>query len=166
MSEQKQKEQERTQIFTEYLRKAGRRITPERFMVLDSVYSCPRHFTAEDVAANLAGNNCHIALATVYGTLQLMAEAGILTTLTLPGQPMRYELSATAHLHLVCTECGRVKDLRDRALMRAVDEKRYAAFTPLRSEITVYGICSTCSRQSKKNQITSTYNKPSSATKQ
>ena len=164
MNEQMPKDNEHARIFMDYLRQARKRVTPERFMVLDSVYLCPRHFTADEVAARMDDSKCHIALATIYGTLQLMVEAGILTTLALPCQPLRYELAATTHMHLVCTCCGHVKDLRDRALMRAVSQKRYAAFTAERCDVTVYGICSTCRRQNKKNQITSTNNKLSTPT--
>ncbi|MDE6120292.1 MAG: transcriptional repressor, partial [Muribaculaceae bacterium] len=77
MTGDKSKAPSPTQIFTEYLRRTRRRRTPERYMVLECAETCQGHFTAEELCVRLEEASRHVARATVYSTLQLLEECGI-----------------------------------------------------------------------------------------
>lgn len=142
------------QVFADFLSGNGRRHTPERSMVLAAVQGMKGHFNADDVAAELQARGDRVALATVYATVPLLAEAGILQRHVF-GERTLYEYSQKPHSHAVCTCCGRVRDLRLPVLEQQTRTLRIPRFTPTKAAITVYGLCAKCNhsgrRKSSKN---------------
>ncbi|MBD5218807.1 MAG: transcriptional repressor [Bacteroidales bacterium] len=156
MTGEKSKTASSTQTFTEYLRSTRRRCTPERLMILSCAEGCGRHFTAEELSRSLEESGHHVATGTVYSTLELLVECGLAVRHRFAEQGNRYELTPSAgHLHLVCTHCGRIKDVRDATLAGLLKARRYTAFTPTGFALTVYGVCSACSRREKKEKSNS-----------
>lgn len=150
MTGEKTKTPTSEQTFAEYLRSTRRRCTPERLMILECAESCGRHFTAEDLSRRLEESGRHVATGTVYSTLELLVECGLIVRHRFSDQGNLYELTpSTNHHHLVCTRCGRIKDARDSELIELLKAKRYSAFTPVSFALTVYGVCSACVRREK-----------------
>lgn len=139
------------QILSEYLRRMHRRCTPERYMVLASAESLAGHFTVEELCERLSADNRRVATATVYSSLQLLAECGLVRRLRLDDGVMRYEVEPGNHHHLICTRCGKIKDVRDSSLDDYLRGRRYSAFTPSQFSLSVYGICSACMRKARKS---------------
>lgn len=135
---------------TAYLNAKGRRCTPERFMILKACLGIDGHFCADDMCRILERASIHVAPATVYSTLPLLAEAGILRTLHLKDLPAMYETDLTPHYHCVCTACGRIKNMRDTVIQRLIRNKHYRGFTPEDYELAVYGLCGACARNDEK----------------
>lgn len=122
-------------------------------MVLEDALAVSGHFTAEELAKRMLDGGRRVALATVYSSLQLMVECGILHVLRLESGPVRYEAAQSGHLHLVCTSCGKIKDMRDATIAAdLLRGSRYAAFSPHHFEVSVYGICSSCVRKARRNK--------------
>lgn len=138
-----------SQQLGEYLERTHRRRTPERFMILSAAESLKRHFSVEQLCDVLAAEDTRIARATVYNTVAMLVDAGILTGRSFDGAATVYEFESEPHHHLVCTRCGRVKEIRDRSLDEYLRTRRYSAFTPSQSTLTVYGVCSTCARRAR-----------------
>lgn len=139
------------QALSEYLQRTHRRSTTERYMVLASVENMSGHFTVEELCTRLAADGRRVATATVYSTLQLLAECGLVRRLRFDDGAMRYELAPANHHHLVCLRCGKIKDVRDADLEALLQEKRYGSFTPAHFALSVYGVCSACARRKRQS---------------
>ncbi len=136
--------------FAEYMRQAGRRCTPERFLVLSAAESLQGHFTARVVADVLQRNSTHVSMATVYSTMQMLVDCGMLRKLYIDNAATVYEMSMACHKHLVCTKCGKIKKLKDPEFDEMLRKRRFSAFTPAYATVSVYGVCSTCARKTRK----------------
>lgn len=149
MNTEKVKTADSNRIFADFLTRTQRRHTPERGMVLEAVLNMKGHFGADDVCAAVEAGGEHIAQATVYSTVGLLTEAGILVRHIFGGKTL-YEAAPARHSHTVCTQCGRVRDLRLPVLEQQARTTRIARFTPGYAAITVFGLCSACAKKSKK----------------
>ena len=146
MIAERHKSDEMRQVFDEYLQATHRRRTQERFMVLDCAAAINGHFTADDIMARLTAGNKPVAMGTVYSTLQLLADCGLVSHLRPADGATLYECTGRSHLHLICSLCGKIKDVRDGNLETLLRSRRFTAFTPTSFALTVYGICSACAR--------------------
>lgn len=91
------------------LRAAGKRITPQRKLVLDILSRAGGHLDANDIHEQGRRRDASLSLATVYRTLAVLKEAGVVHELHLDTEHHHYELEgADEHSHLVCLSCGRV----------------------------------------------------------
>jgi Fur family ferric uptake transcriptional regulator len=86
----------------------GYRVTPSRVAVFSAVLSQVGHFTVDDVLSICSG----VGRATVFRTMRLLTEMGIVCRVLLEDGSLHYRLSRRGHHHhLVCGSCGVVKDL-------------------------------------------------------
>ena len=92
------------------LRSDGRRITTARRLVIELLARTPDHLTAEDLATRIHTLHPEIHLSTVYRTLDSLAEWGLVEHVRQPRGPSFFHLS-TEHVHVVCEECGRIRDV-------------------------------------------------------
>lgn len=133
-----------------FLKTRGMRRTPERTTLLEKVFSTGEHFYIDVLCESLELEGFHVSRSTVYATMQLFLEAGLVRRHQFGNQPAQYErvLPGTAgnHIHLVCTVCGRVKEARDPALGEMLCRRSYAGFRPSECALYVYGVCGRCER--------------------
>ena len=117
-------------------------MTPQRQQVLDAVRRL-EHATPEQISAAVP----EIDLTTVYRTVELLEELGLLRHTHLGHGPASFRLAADQHVHVVCHACGRVIDvpnnLIDELVERLHDERRFIVD---RSHFTVFGQCSDCTQ--------------------
>lgn len=106
-----------------------RRNTRQRQLVLDAVRSRCDHPTAEEIYLQVREIDGRVSRGTVYRNLNLLTEAGIITTVKAPGTT-RFDWRCDGHAHVVCRACGAVADIalpHDQALdARAAEESSYA----------------------------------------
>ncbi len=142
-----------TQAFSDYLSRTGRRRTPERFMILERVMAERGHFSIEELCERIAASGIHVALATAYNTLQLLVDAGIVLRHRFGDRTSLYECvhEASGHQHLICSQCGKVKEVRDTSLAGYLRTKRYPSFTPTCYSLSIYGLCSECARKERRS---------------
>ena len=136
--------------FTHYLESKGLRKTSERFAILEKVWSMQVHSDVETLYNELERDAYHVSLATVYNTIDLLMECGLLRKHQFNSQPAQYEVALGSHFHLVCTQCGKVKEVEANEIISQVMARRYTAFTPAYMSTYLYGLCSACVRQNKK----------------
>jgi Fur family transcriptional regulator, ferric uptake regulator len=96
-------------------------MTSERRHILQHVFAAHTHFEAEDLHMRLRAAGHRVAKATVYRTLALMLEAGILRpSIAPPGADSAYYELAHGldqqHEHLQCQDCGRIVEVTDSGL--------------------------------------------------
>ena len=139
----------------ETLRERGLRITAQRIALVETFASDPTHPTAQDLFERLRPEFPSMSFATVYNTLDALAQAGLSSTLRL-GHASRFDPNTTPHHHAVCDLCGGVADIPARALSPEPDddERIHGAapgFTVKRVEKTYRGTCAACSKKQKEN---------------
>jgi len=95
------------------LRTEGRRVTPQRRVIVRVLLEDGSHLTADQVLKRARCELPDISQATVYNTLHELAELGLLQELDLGLglDQRRYDISVAEHDHLVCLRCGRVEDV-------------------------------------------------------
>jgi Fe2+ or Zn2+ uptake regulation protein len=127
------------------LRATGRRVTMPRLLVHRCLRERNRHVTAEQVHAELVRQMPSLSAATVYETLDLLAELGLVRRVNTPRGAATYDSRVDDHHHVVCRECGLIEDL-DAAVDTGAAENaaRAAGFAPDFAQLTVSGLCSAC----------------------
>src|SRR5438094_5895576 len=87
----------------EMLRKRGYRLTPQRFMILSVIQEAEEHLSIDQITERVQKRNPYVSLSTIYRTLELLRELGLVREVHLPGEQPHYEpVEGTAHHHLVC----------------------------------------------------------------
>ena len=131
---------------TTALRERGQRVTTQRLVLHRLLRRLDRHVSAEELARAAERDLPGLSLPTVYATLDLFEELGVVKRVSQAGGPTLYDPRAEPHHHLRCSRCGRLEDLDSpidtKAALRAA---KRAGYTPERAEITVVGLCSRCS---------------------
>ena len=90
--------------------------------------------------------NFHVSRATLYNTLDVLEDGGLIVRHQLNAQSVQYELRALAetHLHLVCMKCGAIREMKDNVLKKDVNNLKISRFTQEFHALYIYGICSKC----------------------
>ena len=94
-----------------FIRTKGLRKTPQRDAIVDAIFASDEHFTADELWEKLRGTDARTSRATLYRTLSLLTEAGLLQEIDLGDGQTTYDpnfLDKPSHNHLVCVDCGRV----------------------------------------------------------
>lgn len=93
------------------LRSLGVRITTTRRAVLDVLVAMGSHVTAEDLHARVRDRHPDVSHSSIYRTMDLLAELGIVVHVHLGHGPAEYHLADDVHAHLVCSGCGAVAEI-------------------------------------------------------
>jgi Fur family transcriptional regulator, ferric uptake regulator len=137
------------------LRAKGKRLTRQRQLIWDALVSEPEsHLSAEDVVERVRVHLAQVNASTIYRTLELLVEEGLLLRTDLGGDRAYYEPAREhAHHHLVCERCGRVQHLHDEQLgdLRKRIE-RSSGFAVGSGELTLFGLCSACQEADARRQ--------------
>ncbi|MGH2508363.1 MAG: Fur family transcriptional regulator [Ktedonobacteraceae bacterium] len=139
----------------ELLRKRGYRLTPQRFMIMSVIQEAREHLSVEQIAERVQERNPYVSLSTIYRTLELLRELGLVRENHLPGENPRYEIAyGRAHHHLVCRGCQVVIHL-DQQLLGNLSEKLQEDFHfySLTLDLVASGYCSTCWEQMQQGQM-------------
>ena len=98
------------QILTNYLEVNNCRKTPERFAVLEAVYSFGAYFSMQDLKNKLAESNFPVSTATLYNTIRLLLNLRLVLCVRLQ-YGIRYKACyADNRCYQVCTVCGKIKE--------------------------------------------------------
>lgn len=139
--------------FDRFLDEKKMRKTPERFAILKRILTFQSHFTIETLMQSMEEDSFHVSRATLYNTIQLLVEAQLVRRHVFEGLQVQYEKAgATPHSHLICTSCGKVKEVRDANFISYMNARKFTAFTTDFYSLYVYGTCSTCARKMKKRK--------------
>lgn len=124
----------------------GYRLTPQRMMILSAIENSDDHISAEEIYAQVLAKYPHVNISTVYRTLELLKQLGLVTETDLGGGRVRYHPADKGHHHhLVCQKCGAIIDIDESTLARLQDVllARYNFSASLR-HVAIFGLCANC----------------------
>ena len=128
----------------ELLHRRGRRVTPQRLVILRELRRVGRHATAEELGRGIERELPGTSTPTLYATLDLLVELGLARRID-TGTAALYDARLDPHQHAVCRRCGRVQDVDGKigagALIRAAAD---AGFKPQGAELIISGLCAAC----------------------
>ncbi len=133
--------------FRKFLQEGQYRITPERFDVLDAVLAWDDHFDADNLFIYLKNNGSKVSRATVYKTLALLHECGLVSRYRFSQGHAQYEKTTDRphHDHMVCTKCGKIVEFENSRVERLQDDAcAQFGFTPMYHSFQIFGICLEC----------------------
>jgi Fur family transcriptional regulator, ferric uptake regulator len=137
--------------FREYLATKGKRLTPERAVIVEEVFAGHEHFDADQLVDRLAPRRGGptASRSTVYRTLASLEEAGLLRKVARTNDRDVYEhdYGYPQHDHLICKQCGDLLEFRNEAISTLLEEiAAEYGFRMTGHRLEVYGRCQKCSR--------------------
>ena len=134
----------------ETLRRDGYKATPQRIAICRFALQSRDHPTAQRIYGEVRKVHPTVSLATVYKTLQILTEHGMIQELDFPQSQARFDSYVGPHINLVCLQCGNIQDLDDDAAREIVE--RMTAKTEFKrtgQRLDIYGICKICRNKTK-----------------
>jgi Fur family transcriptional regulator, ferric uptake regulator len=137
------------------LRSRGLRLTATRQLVLDAVFALD-HATPEQIRTAVAEHAAGVNITTVYRTLELLEELGLVAHTHLShGAPTYHPAGSDQHVHLVCHECGQIEELPRTALGDlAAELARSHGFQLDLGHAALFGTCGDCGSAAPSGQVT------------
>jgi Fur family peroxide stress response transcriptional regulator len=123
------------------------RPTAQRALVHEVVTTSDEHLTAAEVFERVRARDPRVGYGTVYRSLHLLVEHGLIQELTFADQSSRYDGRTDRHDHVHCTRCGVIMDVEvPMALMATHVAEERSGFS-ITSHHTVFsGVCSSCQK--------------------
>lgn len=134
-------------LFRSYLNSKGMRFTGERRQIMEEVMRLHEHFEVEDILLRLRRRGAAVSQTTIYRTLPLLVDSGLVRKTPCDRMKARYEhvLGHDHHDHMVCIRCGEVTEFADKSIERAQREAaKNKKFAMLGHRLVISGICHKC----------------------
>lgn len=132
---------------TTLLREQGFKVTPQRLAIYQALASTKSHPSAEMIFNELQPQYPTMSLATVYKTIEILKELGLVQVLNAGEDSFRYDANTESHAHIRCLSCGRVDDLEH--VDHAAFVAQVAGKTPYKitgQQFYFYGVCPACQK--------------------
>jgi Fur family peroxide stress response transcriptional regulator len=138
----------RLEQFQSACRKAGVKITHQRLEIFREVVASADHPDAEAVFRGVQARMPTVSLDTVYRTLWLLNDLGLVTTLGLRRESVRFDANLRHHHHYVCVGCGMARDFESEELnaLRIPDAVRQYGSVVM-THVEVRGLCAACAAE-------------------
>jgi Fur family peroxide stress response transcriptional regulator len=121
-------------------------LTHQRLAVYEELAARRDHPSAESLYESLKKPYPSLSLATVYKTLQMLHELGMVARVDSPAAQARYDAIVETHHHAVCASCGRIEDVFDPRLDR-LPEPKASGFHIAGHSVHFHGLCAACAKK-------------------
>ena len=132
------------EIFTDYLKENRCRRTPERFAILEAVYSINGCFDIDELLKHMEeSKKFRVSRATVYNTISLLINANLVVHHQF-GTESKYEKCfGTEKSHMICTKCGKVTEINNLDITETITTS-IKKFHLTHYSLYIYGLCNKC----------------------
>jgi Fur family peroxide stress response transcriptional regulator len=127
---------------------AGFKRTPQRLAILEYLDGNTSHPSAEEIYRAVSKKYSSMSFATVYNTLNTLAQSGAVRELAIDPERKRYDPDTTNHHHLICVVCRKITDVPEEITIE-VPRGMAREFTVLGSHVEFYGQCVACRKKGK-----------------
>lgn len=134
-------------ILEKYLRSNNLRRTKEREIILEEIYNYSKHFTIEELYIFLKNKGYKISRATVYNTIDVLLQCGLIKRHLFDQRSVYYEKSyrVSQHDHIICKNCGEIIEFCDPRLNTLIsDLANIYNFQIISHELYLFAICKKC----------------------
>ena len=140
------------QMFTDYLKENKHRRTPERYAILEAVYSINGSFGLEELLIHMENEKkFRVSRATIYNTMLLLLRANLVVHHQF-GTESKYEKCYDSHKsHMVCTKCHKVIEINNIDLTDTISAN-IKKFHLTHYSLYLYGLCSKCHQAMKRRK--------------
>ncbi|HME56264.1 MAG TPA: Fur family transcriptional regulator [Candidatus Lokiarchaeia archaeon] len=129
----------------ELFRRSGFKVTPQRLAICEYILSRKDHPNAERILVELQKNYPAISRATIYNTLHVLKQLGLIQELSIDDGMSRYDPNTSIHVNLICHICGNVVDIKDEDLEKAwIQMIAKNRVTPEGQRLDLYYTCEDC----------------------
>lgn len=132
----------------ELLRQRGLRMTPQRRVIVSEIMRTQGHISPTALARRVQGELPGVNASTIYRTLSVLEEAGVLAHAHLEGGAEYHRAEDAGHVHLACSRCGAEDDLsldEADALQQLIEQ--HHGFLPDLTHFAISGLCAECRRE-------------------
>jgi Fur family ferric uptake transcriptional regulator len=133
------------QKFLEFLSRKNLRITSQRHAIIDTVFSTDQHFTAEQLLAWSREKDKSVSRATVYRTLPLLTESGLVREMDFGKDYKFYDPNYAEHPnhnHIICQDCEKIVEFESEKIAKLEDEITHKLGFSIKSQrLQITGSC-------------------------
>jgi Fur family ferric uptake transcriptional regulator len=136
---------EATTDVIDVLRQRGLRMTPQRRAIVAEIMRSQGHISPTALARRVQGDMPGVNASTIYRTLALLEEVGVLAHAHLESGAEYHKAEEAGHVHLTCSNCGAEDDLsmtEAQALVRVIEQ--HHGFQPDLTHFAISGLCADC----------------------
>jgi Fur family ferric uptake transcriptional regulator len=128
-------------------------MTRQRQVIIEELRNVSSHPTADEVYRRARTRLPRISLGTVYRNLETLSKSGIVQKLELGGAQKRFDFHCEDHYHLLCTNCGRLDDIKAKPIPDIEDLFHNASGYQITGhQLMLIGLCPDCSRKKSKDK--------------
>lgn len=140
--------------YDRYIQENQLKSSKRRNLIFEYIAQIQGHFTVDNIYQELIKIDPEIGIATIYRTVRMLIDCGILVEQTFGEKKGWFEiidLEMEHHGHMICTSCGKIIEFRS----RAIEKNKYQIarehhFTIHSYKLEIYGLCSSCQKQQPK----------------
>lgn len=132
--------------YREIIRSSGHRVTPQRISILDAMCESSGHTTLGEIYARVRQIDKAIDRSTLYRTLKLFANLGLVVSADTGDGETYYEFAKPQHHHhLVCRSCGKEQEIGQEVMQSMFEQvEREYQFRVDTDHLVLFGLCSDC----------------------
>jgi Fur family peroxide stress response transcriptional regulator len=123
------------------------RVTPQRLAICELVLASKEHPTVEHIHNSVQKNYPTLSLATIYQTLHLLTEIGMLQELGFRDGITRYDPDTSPHINIVCKNCGKIKNYESLTIRDFLSQiAAELSNPPIEQHLEIYAYCNQCKK--------------------